>query len=232
MKGSQAVCHSTLLPGSLPKLRLTVISPERNDPANEFSEFSQEAVLVQRCLAGEQEAWSELIEKYRALIYSIARRFGAGYYDAGDIFQAVCIEAFNNLSHLRKAGSLRSWLITVTVRQAFQWRKKQGNDIPLDDMEAGDASEIAVLPDINDKLWEKQQARIVREGMDQLPARSAELLRLLFFEQPPLPYQEVARRLCLATGSIGFIRGRALNKLRKILTDAGFDSTGSAKCRR
>jgi DNA-directed RNA polymerase specialized sigma24 family protein len=38
-----------------------------------------------------------------------------------------------------------------------------------------------------------------------------------------LPYQDVARRLSLATGSIGFIRGRALNKLRKILTDAGFD---------
>jgi hypothetical protein len=45
---------------------------------------------------------------------------------------------------------------------------------------------------------------------------------MLFFEQPPLPYAEVARRLGLATGSIGFIRGRCLERLRKLLMESGF----------
>ena len=48
------------------------------------------------------------------------------------------------------------------------------------------------------------------------------MVRLLFYEQPPLPYNEVARRLGLATGSIGFIRGRCLQKLRAQLKAAGF----------
>jgi DNA-directed RNA polymerase specialized sigma24 family protein len=49
------------------------------------------------------------------------------------------------------------------------------------------------------------------------------LVQLLFFEQPPLPYAEVARRMGLATGSIGFIRGRCLEKLRKALVEYGFN---------
>ena len=47
----------------------------------------------------------------------------------------------------------------------------------------------------------------------------------LFFSEPPLPYAEVAkRRLGLATGSIGFIRGRCLKKLQRALQDSGFDT--------
>jgi DNA-directed RNA polymerase specialized sigma24 family protein len=41
-------------------------------------------------------------------------------------------------------------------------------------------------------------------------------------EQPQVSYAEAARRLGLAEGSIGFIRGRALEKLRRILVDQGF----------
>ena len=45
---------------------------------------------------------------------------------------------------------------------------------------------------------------------------------MLFFENPPRPYQDIAKKLDLATGSIGFIRGRCLSKLRKQLEKMGF----------
>jgi DNA-directed RNA polymerase specialized sigma24 family protein len=48
------------------------------------------------------------------------------------------------------------------------------------------------------------------------------MIELLFFASPPLPYAEVAKRLHLATGSIGFIRGRCLDRLKKILEGKGF----------
>jgi DNA-directed RNA polymerase specialized sigma24 family protein len=47
------------------------------------------------------------------------------------------------------------------------------------------------------------------------------MIRLLFYQQPPLPYAEVAERLGLATGSIGFIRGRCLKKLEAALGELG-----------
>jgi len=55
-----------------------------------------------------------------------------------------------------------------------------------------------------------------------LPPRCRQMITLLFFEQPPQPYQEVAERLGLARGSIGFIRGRCLKRLKRILEDKGF----------
>lgn len=177
--------------------------------------------LVRQCLSGDQQAWAELIRTYRGLVYAIAARFGATRDDAADILQGVCIEVLNSLSQLKNAHSLRSWLITLTVRQSILWKRRRLNHLELDSMEGGQADEIAFNPDLPSAVSRSEQERIVREGVAQLPARSAELLRLLFFEQPPVPYEEVARRLGLATGSIGFIRGRALIRLRKILAEAG-----------
>jgi len=45
---------------------------------------------------------------------------------------------------------------------------------------------------------------------------------MLFFEEPARPYREVAASLGIALGSVGFIRQRCLDRLRKRLDEAGF----------
>jgi len=56
----------------------------------------------------------------------------------------------------------------------------------------------------------------------EMPARCERMIRMLFFESPVRPYAEIATELGLATGSIGFIRGRCLARLRKQLEMKGF----------
>jgi RNA polymerase sigma factor (sigma-70 family) len=180
---------------------------------------SEDERLVQGCLRGDQQSWEELIDKYKRLIYSVPLRYGATADDAGDVFQAVCIEVFNSLSQLKNVGSLRSWLITVAIRQSYRWKKKQSNHVELDAMEPEAAEGIAAIPEM---MAQVEQEQIVRDVVKKLSPRNAELVRLLFFEHPPLPYAEVARRLGLATGSIGFIRGRCLERLKKLLLESGF----------
>jgi DNA-directed RNA polymerase specialized sigma24 family protein len=71
-------------------------------------------------------------------------------------------------------------------------------------------------------IEQSERAQMVREAVARLKPRCAEMIRLLFFKDPPAPYLEVARRLGLATGSIGFIRGRCLGQLQKLLAKMGF----------
>jgi RNA polymerase sigma factor (sigma-70 family) len=113
-------------------------------------------------------------------------------------------------------------LITVTIRQSYRWKKKQSNHIELDAMEPDVAAGLASTPPV-ETLVQLEEEQIVREVVSKLAPRHRELVQLLLFEQPPLPYAEVARRMGLATGSIGFIRGRCLDKLRKALVEFGFN---------
>jgi RNA polymerase sigma factor (sigma-70 family) len=184
------------------------------------SPAASDSRLVAECLAGNEQAWAVLIDKYKRLIYSIPVRYRATPDDAADIFQAVCLEMFSELPKLRNAESLRSWLITVTTHKCLHWKRKQE---PLVDGEpdemAGEPSGAASALDTCEEL-EREQA--LREAVALLPPRCQEMIRLLFYETPPLPYVEVAQRLGLATGSIGFIRGRCLKKLQQSLEELGF----------
>jgi RNA polymerase sigma factor (sigma-70 family) len=178
--------------------------------------------LVSECLRGNEEAWAALIDKYKNLIFSVPIKYGVSREDAADVFQAVCLELFSELSNLRKSASLRFWLITVAARKSYHWQQRQRRrsdkevtDVAPEDLDA----KIAVPPQLIEDAEREQK---VRDAVAHLPARCAEMVRLLFYEQPPLPYSEVAQRLGLALGSIGFIRGRCLKRLQKLLEDVGF----------
>ncbi|HET7183876.1 MAG TPA: sigma-70 family RNA polymerase sigma factor [Terriglobales bacterium] len=178
-----------------------------------------DAHLVSECLKGSEDAWAALIHKYKRLMYSIPIKYGARPADAADIVQSVCMELFCELSNLRKVESLKSWLMVVTARKSFHWKKSNRMEMTLDNVERDYPEAIAMS---SAEIVEAEKEQCLREAVAQLPARCQELVRLLFYEQPPIPYAEVARRLGLATGSIGFTRGRCLARLQKILTKMGF----------
>jgi RNA polymerase sigma factor (sigma-70 family) len=180
---------------------------------------AEDEKLVQACLAGDERAWNTLIDKYKRLIYSVPVKYGFSPDDAGDIFQNVCIDLFTNLAKVRKIESLRSWLITVATHKCFHSRKQHKQDVELDAMEQEVAEEIAAAPQV---MQEVQEEQAVRDAIERLTPRCARLVKMLFYEHPPVPYNEVAQKLGLATGSIGFIRGRCLNRLQKILAELGF----------
>ncbi len=178
--------------------------------------------LVRECVKGNEEAWAALIEKYKGLIYSIPIRYGASREDAADVFQAVCLELFSELSNLRKVESLRSWLITVAAHKSYHWKQKQRRQSSREtgDLESADSADTVSAP--AEMIMETEREQMVREAIANLPARCGELVRLLFYEDPPIPYNEIAHRLGLALGSIGFIRGRCLKRLQRLLEEQGF----------
>lgn len=178
--------------------------------------------LVAACLAGHDEAWSALIARYKRLIYSVPFRYGATPDDAADIFQAVCLELYAELGKLRKVDSLRSWLMTVTTHQSFHWKQRQRKRLTREGTELDEQIIEATTGTEGDPLVAIEQAQVLHQAIDLLSPRCQELVRLLFFSDPPMPYGKVAATLGLATGSIGFIRGRCLKRLQDELAKLGF----------
>lgn len=177
--------------------------------------------LVDACLAGDGVAWSALVDKYKRLIYSIILKYGANPEEASDLFQSVWLDAFNDLGKLRKRDSAKAWLISMTSHKCYHWKKKlrrrQQHEVESEDL-ASLGESAAVEPTF---VAELEQQQVVREAILRLPERCRDLIHQLFFTFPPKPYKEVAKRLGLAVGSIGFIRGRCLAKLEKELERLG-----------
>jgi RNA polymerase sigma factor (sigma-70 family) len=173
--------------------------------------------LVDACRDGDQSAWDTLVERYKKLVYSVPVRYQLPPEDSADVFQGVWMDLYRNLHRLERVAGLRAWLLTAAARRSMLHKKRRQRSVQANDLDP-QVPDTAPFADL--VIENAQRAQHLRHAVEQLPPRCQQLVRMLFFEHPSRPYSEIARELGLAEGSIGFIRGRCLAKLRKYFEQA------------
>ena len=81
----------------------------------------------------------------------------------------------------------------------------------------------ANAPRADEAVEGAERAALVGHAVERMDGRCRELLKLLFWETPSPPYDEVAARIGMPIGSLGPTRGRCLEKLRAALAELGFE---------
>jgi len=192
----------------------------KNQTLDEVRAAWPDTRLVRECLGGGEEAWCALISKYKNLIFSIPMKYGFSPDDSTDIFQAVCLELLSELPKLRKVKALPKWIMQITAHKCFHRKQQERrtevsdpNDKQFEKSTPARAEEI---------LREAEDEQGLRQAMSELTPRCRQLVHMLFYDEPARPYQEIAETLGIAVGSIGFIRQRCLERLRKRLLEEGF----------
>src|SRR6202163_4018831 len=176
--------------------------------------------LVKECIAGNEEAWSLLIDKYKALIYSIPVKYNLPPHEAADVFQSTCMELLTRLPELREPRALPKWLMQVAHHQCYRVKRQQQRLVSRDaEPKLPDPATPAIAESL---VQQTQDEQMLREAMQNLTPQCRRLVELLFFEIPPRPYTEEAAELGLALGSIGFTRQKCIERLRLQLVQLGF----------
>lgn len=173
--------------------------------------------LVHACLAGDERAWQEVIDRYGRLVLSIPRRMGMTPADAEDVFQNVFSILFRSLPTLQDQTRLSAWLITTTRRESWRIANRVK---PTDEI---DETFAAVSDDPVADVARLEREQAVRVAMARLDPRCRRLLTALFLDPEPSGYTEIAAELGMAMGSIGPTRARCFRKLEPILRELGVD---------
>jgi RNA polymerase sigma factor (sigma-70 family) len=176
--------------------------------------------LVKECLAGNEEAWSLLIDKYKALIYSIPVKYGLPPHEAADVFQSACMELLTRLPELREPRALPKWLMQVAHHQCYRVKRQAQRLVSRDGEPYLPEPETPAVAEA--LVQQTQEEQMLREAMGTLTPQCRRLVELLFFETPARPYKQVAAELGLALGSIGFTRQKCIERLRRNLDELGF----------
>lgn len=196
------------------------MTPVLTKPARKASATWNDTRLVRECLSGNQEAWSLLIDKYKALIYSIPVKYQLPPHEAAEVFQATCVELLNRLPELREPRALPKWLMQVAHHRCYRWKRQQQRLVSRDG--DPDMPDPETPPVAESLVQQTQEEQMLRDAVAALSPQCRRLVELLFFETPARPYTEVAAELGLAVGSIGFTRQKCMDRLRKHLDELGF----------
>jgi RNA polymerase sigma factor (sigma-70 family) len=184
--------------------------------------------LLQGCRQGRADAWSSLVRRYQRLVYTVPRRAGLPDEAAADVFQTTFTRLLENLARIDDASRVRAWLVTTARRETLRQLELAQRTVSGDEPGADDGPTLLErVPDEGPLpealLSELQQHDRLRQAVERLEPRARQFVELLFLQEDPLPYSEIAARLGIAEGSIGPTRARVLAKLRALMQEPGRD---------
>lgn len=169
-------------------------------------ESATDAELVARCLANEQGAWEELVDRYARYVYAIATRvYRLDPTDADDVFQEVFARVFERLDTLRDVDALRPWIAQTTRRCAIDALRRTGRETAVDELPDG----------VDEGLAELDEAMTVHAALDGLSPDCREILDRFFTRDES--YRTIGSELDLPPGTIASRIARCLARLRDAL---------------
>ncbi len=90
--------------------------------------------LVEKSLQGDQEAFEQLVRKYRQPVYNLALKIVKDSEDAEDITQSVFVKAYEKLDTYNPVYKFFSWVYRIALNESLSHTKRRSN---MDEYESG-----------------------------------------------------------------------------------------------
>jgi RNA polymerase sigma-70 factor, ECF subfamily len=181
-----------------------------------------EKQLMEDFLAGDKDAFNQIIENYHVRVYRLAYKFTHNRKDAEDVTQDTFLRAYENLIKYPKEVNLKPWLMTICVNlcRNLAKKKKSFNFADLEKAEDDDRSFVDSVKDkemgVEKKVRKKEEAKWVQKAVVKLKPKYQVVIRLRYIED--LSYQEIAETLGIPMNTVKVHLNRAKKQLKQHLS--------------
>jgi RNA polymerase sigma-70 factor (ECF subfamily) len=183
----------------------------------------EDYLLVKRALDdGDQQAYAELLDKYRESIYFMMYKMVSNQEDAEDLTIEAFGKAFKRLGQYVPNFAFSTWLFRIATNNCIDFiRKKKLNTLSIDNTiedDEGGSMYISLESeglDPEEKYIRKQKIKAMRNVVDKLKPRYRDLVILRYFKE--YSYDEIAEEMNLPIGTVKAQLFRAREFLLNIL---------------
>jgi RNA polymerase sigma-70 factor (ECF subfamily) len=108
--------------------------------------FAEEAKLVARLRAGDEEAFSGLVERCHPTMLAVARTYVKTRASAEEVVQDAWLGVLNGLDRFEGRSSLKTWIMRIVVKTALTRGAREARSVPFSSL-TPEGDEPAVSPD-------------------------------------------------------------------------------------
>jgi len=170
--------------------------------------------LIKRTLAGEREAFDELVARYQDGLYRHLLRLTSRPEEAEDLSQEAFIAFYRNLRRFNPARPVAPFLFAIATN-AWKMRLRR----PDRETEMPGESAPAEGDSVSEQVLSRLEHQQVLTAVAQLQPEQKEAVSL-FYDQG-LSYREISRVTGAPVGTVSTRLKRALENLRQVLAAGG-----------
>lgn len=146
--------------------------------------------LIEKTLSGDQDAFAELVTRYKKLVYSVVYNMLPDKQEVNDVSQEVFIRIYKSLDRYNPEYKFSTWTVKIATNLCLDiLRKKKVEYVSIDEITG--VSSKADTPEI--KYINKERSRIIKDAIASLPEKYR--VPIVLFHQNGLSYEEMCRVL-------------------------------------
>jgi RNA polymerase sigma-70 factor (ECF subfamily) len=158
--------------------------------------------LVERCLAGDQDAWNEIVRQHWRKVFNVAYKFVGRHDEAEDLTQEIFLRIFKALHTFDRRANFQTWLISISRNLCIDHYRslRKERETMAREIDASQLSPVSADRGPHAALEQRGLKDLVRRALAQLPPtlREAVVLRDL----QDFSYLDIAARLSLPEGTV------------------------------
>ncbi|NOZ62333.1 MAG: sigma-70 family RNA polymerase sigma factor [Calditrichaeota bacterium] len=186
-----------------------------------MNEPTTDSDLIKRALMGDQQAYKEILRRYRPPLYNLLYRMVRNKMDTEDLVQEAFIKAFSSLASFNHNYAFSTWLYKIAINNCIDYfRKKKLKTLSIDTpIDSKDGEIKRELPDVSfrpDKnILNEEKDRMIQEAIQKLQEkyRTPIILR----HQEEKSYEEISEIMGIPLGTVKARIFRAREMLKKEL---------------
>ncbi|KPK87028.1 MAG: RNA polymerase subunit sigma-24 [Bacteroides sp. SM23_62_1] len=180
----------------------------------------QDYKLVIQAKKGHQQAYAELMARYRDSIYFMLLKMVNNASDAEDLMIEAFGKAFKNIDQYTPSYAFSTWLFKIATNNCIDFiRKKRASIISIDQSNDNQDSQSITIqsdtPDPEEHMINEQKIRLLRDVVSNLKPRYRTLVELRYFKE--YSYEEISDELGVPLGTVKAQLFRARELLFNIL---------------
>jgi RNA polymerase sigma-70 factor (ECF subfamily) len=186
-------------------LQLSRVTPTQTE--------QDDIALVVASQAGDQEAFSLLVQRHQRRVFNIVFRMLQNYEETNEVTQETFLAAWQGLKTFRGDARFSTWLYRIAYNCSLKQLESRKRDWAL--QSAMEEEHNSSEEQISTKLETQDRQRVVREHLLQLPTKYRAVLILRHLQD--MSYEEMAEILTMPIGTIKTHLFRARNLLKERL---------------
>lgn len=173
-----------------------------------------EQQLIERCRAGDDAAFGELVDGYKNLVYGLIYRMVADRSAAEDLAQDVFLKVHRGIPYFRGEARLSTWIFRIVQNVCAQHHGGRTPEVPLEQDGASPRREFGRADTAFGELETRDR---LQKAMAQLPPNYRMLVAAHYLEG--VQYDALADALNIPLGTVKTHLYRAKRQLRELLEE-------------
>ena len=178
---------------------------------------NNDQLIIDEILKGNTNAFSELVNTYKDLVFSLALKMTKNREEAEEVSQDTFIKVFRSLNRFKGDSKLSTWIYKVAYFTCLDRLKKQKREQHIVAIDEFTEHQVKTIDNALDMMEKEERKVAIQDCLQLLPSNDVALLTLFYFEE--LSLEEIAKIVDLTANNVKVKLYRSRKKLASIVRD-------------